>query len=732
MINNISFDHFANMINNISFDYFANTMEQNQLPVINDDVYEVYTSSEFMNYIGTPLSCSEERSNFHLMVFWSNNEAQSNCPNNITETSVKQKIKAALQRIETSQVILLQFWGLENIEGRKFLSTSGQPFGLRYLYKGLCWYRKHCQDYKYSVDKCDTDEQGTEKGHFFGPPARVFQQKLPESSTHVGYYTNEEFPMRDHAVQCGVRTYLALPVFEPVEKNCVGVIELVTVWKGGYLTYEVERVLNALEGVDLKCPKLYLNRGRKVEAGKQKEREEIKRMLKIVRETHKLPFVRVWIPCMSLEMDRNGMYVGRTEHVISASNEVYYVADEEMDANDHVYDDYYYDDMLCFRDISKLQPLQKDQGVVGKAFSSGKLCYCENITEFGIVEYPLVHYARWCGLTTSFAICLMNRDDANSYILELFLAPGNGDPKILLGSILSTMGQHFRNFKFASGQELGNDSSVQVIKASSDENVDYFHIYQTRASPFILEVLHAKEQRNQPMEGNENHPEKEAMPELTVRNSVDNGQQPMVQYDVLNTDSQVISEKQCVSVTHLQKQSSTTRTKDSVNYDDLKQHFNKNLSDAAESLQVSRSTLKRLCRKYGIRRWPLSKRKKTSESDWQPLIPKKNKSITSATTTHTDHDNSSSFTVKATYGDDMMKFKLYSFSRKEDLDKEVAKRLQLPIGRFRINYMDEDNDWIWIACDDDLGDCFNNAQSLGKNTIKMLVLPASINNNLEL
>lgn len=58
----------------------------------------------------------------------------------------------------------------------------------------------------------------------------------------------------------------------------------------------------------------------------------------------------------------------------------------------------------------------------------------------------------------------------------------------------------------------------------------------------------------------------------------------MVQSNVLSIDSHVISEKQCVSVSHLQKES-RTRTKDSVNYDDLKQHFDKNLSDAAKSLQ---------------------------------------------------------------------------------------------------------------------------------------------------
>lgn len=353
----------------------------------------------------------------------------------------------------------------------------------------------------------------------------------------------------------------------------------------------------------LKLVKFYLKKILcvQVQVGEQNEREEIKRMLKIVRETHKLPFVRVWIPCMNLEMDHNGMYVSCTEHVISATNDVYFVADEEMDANDHVYDDYYYDDMLCFRDISKLQPLQKDQGVVGKAFSSGKLCYCQNITEFSIIEYPLVHYARWCGLTTSFAICLKSRD--NGYILELFLPPDNGDPRILLGSVLSTMGQHFRNFKVASGQELGNDSSVQVIKASSDKNVDYFHICQTRANQFIPEVLHVEDRRNQLMEGNENQTEKEGRMQILILSCWDkfyvlieqflnpfllscsaDRQQLMVQSDVLSIDSHVISEKQCVSVTHSRKES-RTRTKDTVNYDDLKQHFDKNVSDAAESLQ---------------------------------------------------------------------------------------------------------------------------------------------------
>ncbi|KAM3396574.1 hypothetical protein P3S68_000086 [Capsicum galapagoense] len=98
-------------------------------------------------------------------------------------------------------------------------------------------------------------------------------------------------------------------------------------------------------------------------------------MFKIVRETHKLPFVRVWIPVLILKWTTMAFTWASTS-------------------------------MPSLQDISKLQPLQKDdQGVVGKAFSSdNKLCYCKNITEFSIIEYPLVHYARWCGLNTSFAI----------------------------------------------------------------------------------------------------------------------------------------------------------------------------------------------------------------------------------------------------------------------------------------------------------------------------------------
>ncbi|PHT39061.1 hypothetical protein CQW23_22634 [Capsicum baccatum] len=58
------------------------------------------------------------------------------------------------------------------------------------------------------------------------------------------------------------------------------------------------------------------------------------------------------------------------------------------------------------------------------------------------------------------------------------------------------------------------------------------------------------------------------------------------------------------------KYKKTWRIGDSVSLEDLKELFGKKREDAAESLNVSISTLKRICREHGISRWPSSKIKR--------------------------------------------------------------------------------------------------------------------------
>lgn len=83
--------------------------------------------------------------------------------------------------------------------------------------------------------------------------------------------------------------------------------------------------------------------------------------------------------------------------------------------------------------------------------------------------------------------------------------------------------------------------------------------------------------------------------------------------------------------------------------------------------------------------------------------------------------NDVSITVKAIYKDDMIKFSFSLFEKKKDLEEKVAKRLNLPLGSFKIKYLDEDNDWILATCDEDLHSSIKALKSLGKTTILMLV-----------
>lgn len=77
-----------------------------------------------------------------------------------------------------------------------------------------------------------------------GPPGRVFQSGMPESSPDLRLYSTKEYPLRNQSLSCGIRAYMALPVFEILGQHCVGVLEFV-VYSAGYINIinEVEEGL---------------------------------------------------------------------------------------------------------------------------------------------------------------------------------------------------------------------------------------------------------------------------------------------------------------------------------------------------------------------------------------------------------------------------------------------------------------------------------------------------------
>lgn len=79
-------------------------------------------------------------------------------------------------------------------------------------------------------------------------------------------------------------------------------------------------------------------------------------------------------------------------------------------------------------------------------------------------------------------------------------------------------------------------------------------------------------------------------------------------------------------------------------------------------------------------------------------------------------------TVKATYRKKTMLFDLFPESKKEDLEKEVMKRVNLQVGSFYVDYKNEAGLWIYIGCDADLKRCMDSFRSSDRSTLVEMVV----------
>ncbi|XP_058203701.1 protein NLP7-like isoform X2 [Rhododendron vialii] len=320
-------------------------------------------------------------------------------------------------------------------------------------------------------------------------------------------------------------------------------------------------------------------------------------------------------------------------------------------------------------------------GVAGMLLSSPNMLYCSDITQLSLTEYPLVPYVQLMEFRGWFTLCLQSSYTANDiYAVEFFLPTRNrcGDNSwTLLSLILGTMEDNFKTFKLASGQELGELLSVKVMDFQKGQKLHSVQNIQAKGAGERKRKTERKHRR--------------------------------------------------------------TGVRIEVSWEDILECAKNKMSrkGAAEKLQVSISTLKRVCRGYGLDRWPPrnqnikkfpSFRSSPVENKGQTRqhlnsdLPSKQASD-SVAHTKPAFQGANIVTIRAKYENNMIKFRLSLPSRLVALQQEVAKRLNLEAGTYYIRYEDEENELILIACDQDLLDCIDTFKSLGNTSVVVQLEP---------
>ncbi|KAM7491496.1 hypothetical protein LguiA_034417 [Lonicera macranthoides] len=601
--------------------------------------------------------------------------------------SIKKTIVSALHLFApgSQHSMLVQFWEPVIVGGQCVLTTSNQPFAVNRMFdSGFLKYRKHCQSYQFHSN-----------GVGGGVIGRVFRDKQMESTPDIEYYSEEEYPQRDFALKCGVRRCLVVPVFDHWGRNCVGVLEL---------------------AVNLKSSCQFRSQ---MEEGLHCTLSEINLAMNAVCTTHHLPLTQTWInrkSCNSSDLSCTEVF-----STVYSAHEDYHV-------------------MSKFNTACSFHHVRKGQGVVGRASSSRDLCLCRDIAQLSITDYPLAHYASKYGLTACFAICLRNTCSFvdHEYVVEFFLPPINtiyGDLKILVESLLTTMKNHFhsssmnrenvQSFAFASGKELGAELLVEVVRLSPNDELDSFKICQTSTHLHMPESLqNGREAVNLSILQNQQFATQNV---VNDRCNVFGAEQNKVAATRFNKISRAVT---------LEREYRTTRI--SFSYEILEKHFGMNLDEAAKSLGISRSSLKRECRKHGIATWPSSKKGKSkcmfpSNQGGNERTPElagrrdpsclgRAKVVARRKSNATPVEDVSTVAIKVTYRDDVIKFRISFLSGMSELVQNITKRLSLKEGTFRVKYWDDDDDCVLLACDEDLRNCINSWRSLsGKKAIRMVI-----------